>query len=150
MKTASFLTPDETFIIFLYLNWIWRDSPNTELFLVHIFQYSNWIRRDTPYLSVFSPNTGKYGPEITPYLDNVHAVWTKKISKKCNHFDLQLKFTYQVIDCDRFCVSAIVVIVFYAVAIDQTQEIKWQWQECCPLEKHTLYTYDKSLLWCTW
>ena len=25
-------------------------------------------------LSVFSPNTGKYGPEITPYLDTFHAV----------------------------------------------------------------------------
>ena len=29
---------------------------------------------DTEYLSVFSPNTGKYGPEITPYLDTFHAV----------------------------------------------------------------------------
>ena len=29
-----------------------------------------------PSLSVFSPNTGKYGPEITPYLDTFHAVWT--------------------------------------------------------------------------
>ena len=26
------------------------------------------------YLSVFSPNTGKYRPEITPYLDTFHAV----------------------------------------------------------------------------
>ena len=25
-------------------------------------------------LSVFSPNIGKYGPEITPYLDTFHAV----------------------------------------------------------------------------
>ena len=33
------------------------------------------IRRDTEiHLSVFSPNTGKYGPEITPYLDTFHAV----------------------------------------------------------------------------
>ena len=24
--------------------------------------------------SAFSPNTGKYGPEITPYLDTFHAV----------------------------------------------------------------------------
>ena len=23
---------------------------------------------------IFSPNTGKYGPEITPYLDTFHAV----------------------------------------------------------------------------
>ena len=27
-----------------------------------------------PYLPVFSPDTGKYGPEITPYLDTFHAV----------------------------------------------------------------------------
>ena len=27
------------------------------------------LKVDTPYLSVFSPNTGKYGPERTPYLD---------------------------------------------------------------------------------
>ena len=26
------------------------------------------------FWSVFSPNTGKYGPEITPYLDTFHAV----------------------------------------------------------------------------
>ena len=25
-------------------------------------------------LSIFSPNAGKYGPEITPYLDTFHAV----------------------------------------------------------------------------
>ena len=27
-----------------------------------------------PYFPVFNPNTGKYGPEITPYLDTFHAV----------------------------------------------------------------------------
>ena len=26
------------------------------------------------FIPVFSPNTGKYGPEITPYLDTFHAV----------------------------------------------------------------------------
>ena len=31
-----------------------------------------------PYFSVFSPNTGKYGPEITPYLDTFHAVFPQK------------------------------------------------------------------------
>ena len=30
---------------------------------------------------VFSPNTGKYGPEKTPYLDTFHAVWA--IWRKC-------------------------------------------------------------------
>ena len=29
---------------------------------------------NTPYISVFSPNTRKYGPEITPYLETFHAV----------------------------------------------------------------------------
>ena len=28
-----------------------------------------------PYFPAFSPNTGKYGPEITPYLDTFHAVY---------------------------------------------------------------------------
>ena len=51
-----------------------ENCPNTELFLVRIFLYSDWIRRDTPYLSVFTPNTEKYGPEITPYLDTFHVV----------------------------------------------------------------------------
>ena len=27
-----------------------------------------------PYFPVFSPNTGKYGTEVTPYLDTFHAV----------------------------------------------------------------------------
>ena len=28
----------------------------------------------TKYLSIFSPNAGKYGPEITRYLDTFHTV----------------------------------------------------------------------------
>ena len=47
---------------------------NTELFLVRIFPCLDWIRRFTEYMSVSSSNTGKYGPEITPYLDSFHAV----------------------------------------------------------------------------
>ena len=27
------------------------------------------------YGVISGPNTGKYGPEITPYLDTFHAVW---------------------------------------------------------------------------
>ena len=50
--------------------------PNTDFFfLVRIFPHIDWIRRDTErYLSVFSPNTGNYGPEKTPYLDTFHTV----------------------------------------------------------------------------
>ena len=46
-----------------------------------------------PYFPVYSPNTGKYGPEITPYLDTFHAVivcetliHTKKYSDKINWY----------------------------------------------------------------
>ena len=47
---------------------------------------------DTEFFwSVFSPNTGKYGPEKAPYLDTFHAVKTsifakykKKTTKKTN------------------------------------------------------------------
>ena len=51
-----------------------KSVRNTELFLARIFPHSDWIRRDTKYVSVFSPNAGKYGPDITPYLNTFHAV----------------------------------------------------------------------------
>ena len=47
---------------------------NTELLLVGIFLYSDRILRFTTEISVFSPNIGKYGPQITPFLDTFHAV----------------------------------------------------------------------------
>ena len=28
-----------------------------------------------PFFTVFNPNTGKYGPEITPYLNTFHAMF---------------------------------------------------------------------------
>ena len=31
----------------------------------------------TEYGDLFIPNTGKYGPEVTPYLDTFHAVLGK-------------------------------------------------------------------------
>ena len=34
-----------------------------------------------PYFSVLGLNTGKYGPEITPYLDTFHAVNVTHSSK---------------------------------------------------------------------
>ena len=34
-----------------------------EVFLVRIFPHSDRMRRDTPSLCVFSPDSGKYGPE---------------------------------------------------------------------------------------
>ena len=34
----------------------------------------------TSYLSVFGPNAGKHGLEITPYLDTFHAVHRKLVA----------------------------------------------------------------------
>ena len=33
-----------------------------------------------PYFLVFGLSTGKYGPEITPYLDTFYAVYTLKVT----------------------------------------------------------------------
>ena len=52
-------------------NTLHEKCPNTELFLVRIFLYLDWIRRFTEQISVFSQSTGKYWPEITPYLDTL-------------------------------------------------------------------------------
>ena len=61
----------------------WKVSKHGVFFLVRIFLYSDWIRRFTELIPIFSPNTGKYGPEKTPYLDTFHAVFTKLICSQC-------------------------------------------------------------------
>ena len=38
------------------------------------WKVSKYLVISGPYFPVFSPNRGKYGPEITPYLDSFHAV----------------------------------------------------------------------------
>ena len=39
-----------------------------------------------PYFPLFSPNTGKYGPEKTPYLDTFHAAITyRSLSSPINN-----------------------------------------------------------------
>ena len=48
---------------------------------------------DDQYLFVFSPNTRKYVPAKTPYLDTFHAVQTKitifqYLEKKCRLFNM--------------------------------------------------------------
>ena len=59
---------------FLTTPTLCEKCPDTEFFLVRIFRHSDWIRRGAEYLSVFIPNTGKYRPEKTPYLDIFHTV----------------------------------------------------------------------------
>ena len=36
--------------------------------------YSDAAWKLSKYGVIFGPNTGKYGPEITPYLDTLHTV----------------------------------------------------------------------------
>ena len=62
--------------IYSYLHFLTlrEKCPNTEFFLARIFPYLDRIERFTPWISVFSRNTGKYGPEKTPYLNTFHAV----------------------------------------------------------------------------
>ena len=58
-----------------------KKCPNTDFILVCIFQYLTWIRIFKTQISVFGPNTGKYGPEKTLYLDTSHVVyrWAPRI-----------------------------------------------------------------------
>ena len=51
------------------------------LFQLHCGNVSKYGVFSGPYFPVFSPNTGKYGPEKTPYLDTFHAVLTVKFVK---------------------------------------------------------------------
>ena len=67
------------------------DSVPTEFFYK---TYTENILREkhpnTDYLSVFSPNTVKYGPEETPYLDTFHKVimlfFSRDFPKYANRF----------------------------------------------------------------
>ena len=74
--------------------------PNTELFLVFIFLLTDWIRRFTEWISVFSPSTGKYGPEITLYLDTSHAV-TTSLNNKCKNVFWKVPFPEKIIQINN-------------------------------------------------
>ena len=52
----------QTCIRFFRLNTAWEVSV-FGVFLVRLFPHLDWIRRVAEHLSVFSPNTGRYGPE---------------------------------------------------------------------------------------
>ena len=54
------------------------------------------IRTVFLYSDVFSPNTGKYGPEITPYLDTFYAESYSRLSN----------ISQSAITCSKFTVRA--------------------------------------------
>ena len=64
-------------------------------FIMKIIQFTVWkVSKygviSGPYFPVFNPNTWKYGPEITPYLDTFHAEihcsWRWKVKKTESEF----------------------------------------------------------------
>ena len=91
--------------------------PKYRVFLVRIIMYSDWIRR---LISVFSPNTGKYGPEKTPYLDTFHAVYVLEILNSARfwisefvHFRIPSKFRAHYKILKSVCVGRPCWPVFY-------------------------------------
>ena len=58
-------------IYFKHTESLHEKCPNTEFF-------------SGPYIPLFSPSTGKYGPEKTPCLDTFHAVIEEGLA---NDFD---------------------------------------------------------------
>ena len=54
------------------------------------------VQRQSYFWSVFSPNTGKYGPEITPYLDNFHAIVSNRLFSE--YFYISSKYNFLRLD----------------------------------------------------
>ena len=56
-----------------------------------------------PYFPVFSSNTGKYGPEITAYLDTFHAVQDIQILVFLSfHVFLDVSHSYYLMTEDKY------------------------------------------------
>ena len=73
-KKKAWLCKIEDYIKKSFLNWrciaLREECPYTGLFLVRIFPHSDWIFQSEYWLSLI---VGKYGPEITLYLDTFRA-----------------------------------------------------------------------------
>ena len=52
-------------------------------YLITVLKVYKYGIFSSPYFPVFGLNTGKYGPEKTPYLDSFHAVDDKQILNVC-------------------------------------------------------------------
>ena len=54
--------------------------------------------------NLFSRNTGKYGPEITPYLDTFHAVWVTQSIQIQKRLAVAVRKTVKIRKCyNRIC-----------------------------------------------
>ena len=55
----------------LFCSWVSQTNASIIYTAWKVSKYEGFY---TPYFPVFSPNTGKYGPKKTPYLDTFHTV----------------------------------------------------------------------------
>ena len=62
----------------------WVKSVQIRSYFWSVFFRIRSEYREIRNISVFTPHSGKYGPEITPYLDTFHAVISKDNGKKAN------------------------------------------------------------------
>ena len=93
-------------------------------------------------ISVFSPNTGKYGPEKTQYLDTFYAVnWTTNVI--VNNIYL-CKLLFQLINLDLNIIYFTQYLIFIVVALlcgNFTAESRLLWTK-----KHPLINFRKKLV----
>ena len=86
------------------------------------------------FWSVFSPNTGKYGPEETPYLDHFHAV-NLIILFICKNFrvinSLLLTFTkfwsIRPLRCQLHTIMKVIIYFLYIIVICLFHDIIFPW-----------------------
>ena len=86
--------------------------------------------------SVFSPNTGKYGQEKTPYLDTFHAVFSKSSS------NLAFKSEYTILNvfsCNRF--------VLLLRVLEWNIQISVQWLNCDSMKVFKSIFCLSRLMW---
>ena len=139
----------------LYWETLREKCPNMDFFfLVRIFPYSDWIRKDALYLSVFSPNTGKYGPEKTSYLDTFHAVRCFRNEGKFHKFKTKilvldrgsflLLHSPHLFACLKMCCCHLIVfLVNYCPSIQAliTEKIRKSYFACWYISPYMKKTY---------
>ena len=63
-----------------------RRKVHDQMFWIFTLYVSKYGVFSGPHFPVFSPNTGKYGPEKTPYLDTSRSVYLPLLWSTINHW----------------------------------------------------------------
>ena len=83
-------------------------------FLVRIFPHLDWIRRDASYLSVFSPNAGKYGPELLR-IQTLFTQWYSQQNYEKKLRELEIGYMLEIL----------ILIFFYVPDYYKTGDYKY-------------------------